>query len=218
MGDDLAASNVNRSYSLAATSIAIFTFMLVFLYPRFAVGAVNGLLFQATLVVMGFAVFSFVFGAFYYYGSSLGGRIDDAERARYSRRGDRFWLLGCTLLFGSELDPLLGRSSCRRVCVVRPLADVRALPDPLLPPRPDRAQELGRAPALRPPRARGRPGIVLPRVKFRRSLSDNPCNTRILALQCRLCRSMASPHSFAKESSNTACWRCSRRCRAMGER
>src|SRR2546423_11813601 len=156
MGDDLAASNVNRSYSLAATSIAIFTFMLVFLYPRFAIGAVNGLLFQATLVVMGFAVFSFVFGAFYYYGSSLGGRIDDAERARYSRRGDRFWLLGCTLLFGSELDPLLGRSSCRRVCVVRPLADVRALPDPLLPPRPDCAQELGRAPALRPPRARGR--------------------------------------------------------------
>ena len=36
----------------------------------------------------------------YYYGSSLGGgRIDDAVRARYSRRGDRFWLLGYTLLF-----------------------------------------------------------------------------------------------------------------------
>ena len=104
MGNDLAASNVNRSYSLAATSIAIFTFMLVFLYPRFAIGTVNGLLFQATLVVMGFAVFSFAFGAFYYYGSSLGGRIDDAERARYARRGDRFWLLGCTLLF---VDPSL---------------------------------------------------------------------------------------------------------------
>jgi hypothetical protein len=104
MGDDLAASNVNRSYSLAATTIAIFTFMLVFLYPRFASGEVNALLFQATLVVMGFATFSFVFAAFYYYGSSLGGRIDDAERARYSRRGDRFWLLGCTLLF---VDPSL---------------------------------------------------------------------------------------------------------------
>jgi hypothetical protein len=104
MGDDLAASNVNRSYSLSATTIAIFTFMLVFLYPRFASGEVNALLFQATLVVMGFATFSFVFAAFYYYGSSLGGRIDDAERARYSRRGDRFWLLGCTLLF---VDPSL---------------------------------------------------------------------------------------------------------------
>jgi hypothetical protein len=31
MGDDLAAANVNRSYSLVATSIAIFTFMLFFL-------------------------------------------------------------------------------------------------------------------------------------------------------------------------------------------
>ena len=104
MGDDLAASNVNRSYSLAATSIAIFTFMLIFLYPRFASGQVNALLFQVTLVVMGVATFSFAFASLYYYGSSLGGWIDDAERAQYSRRGDRFWLLGYTLLF---LDPSL---------------------------------------------------------------------------------------------------------------
>jgi hypothetical protein len=39
MGDDLAAANVNRSYSLAATSIAIFTFTLVFLYPRLGIRA-----------------------------------------------------------------------------------------------------------------------------------------------------------------------------------
>jgi hypothetical protein len=104
MGDEVASSNVNRSYSLAATSIAIFTFMLVFLYPRFSSGEINAWLFQATLVVMGVATFSFVFASFYYYASSLGGRIDDAERALYSRRGDRFWLLGYTLLF---LDPSL---------------------------------------------------------------------------------------------------------------
>src|SRR6185295_7896048 len=64
----------------------------------------NPLLFQATLAVMGVATFSFVFASFYYYGASLGGRIDDAERTVYSRRGDRFWLLGYTLLF---LDPSL---------------------------------------------------------------------------------------------------------------
>ncbi|HSC93659.1 MAG TPA: hypothetical protein VLC73_01685 [Burkholderiales bacterium] len=104
MGDDLAAANVNRSYSLAATSIAIFTFMLFFLYPRFASGEINPLLFQATLVVMGVATFSFVFASFYYYCSSLGARIHDAERATYARRGDRFWLVGYTLLF---LDPSL---------------------------------------------------------------------------------------------------------------
>jgi hypothetical protein len=57
MGDELATSNVNRTYSLAATSIAIFTFMLFFLYPRFARGEINDLLFQATLVVMGMATF-----------------------------------------------------------------------------------------------------------------------------------------------------------------
>jgi hypothetical protein len=99
MGDDLATANVGRSYTLGATSIAIFTFMLFFLYPRYASGAIDALLFQATLVVMGVATFSFVFASLYYYGSSIGGRIDAAERARYSRRGDRFWLLGYTLLF-----------------------------------------------------------------------------------------------------------------------
>jgi hypothetical protein len=99
MGDELATSNVNRSYSLAATSIAIFTFMLFFLYPRFARGEINALLFQATLIVMGVATFSFVFASFYYYCASVGAGIDDSEQARYSRRGDRFWLLGYTLLF-----------------------------------------------------------------------------------------------------------------------
>ena len=104
MGDELAAANVNRSYSLAATSIAIFMFMLIFLYPKFVSGEINAFLFQATLIVMGVATFSFVFASFYYYCSSVGSRIDDAERALYSRRGDRFWLLGYTLLF---LDPSL---------------------------------------------------------------------------------------------------------------
>ena len=103
MGDELAAGNANRSYSLAATSIAIFTFMLFFMYPRFVSGEINALLFQAALVVMSVATFSFVFASLYYYCSSIG-RIDDAERALYTRRADRCWLVGCTLLF---LDPSL---------------------------------------------------------------------------------------------------------------
>ena len=104
MVDDLAAANVNRSYSLSATSIAIFTFMLIFLYPRFVSGEVNAVLFQTTLLVMCVATFSFVFASFHYYGSSLGGRIDEAQRVSFARRGDRFWLLGYSLLF---LDPSL---------------------------------------------------------------------------------------------------------------
>jgi hypothetical protein len=99
MADDLAAANVNRSYQLAASSIAIFTFLMFFLYPRFTSGEIDALRYQATLIVMGVATFSFAFASFYYYGASLGGRIDDAERTQYSLRGDRFWLLGSVLLF-----------------------------------------------------------------------------------------------------------------------
>ena len=104
MADDLAGANVNRSYSLAASSIAIFTFMLIFLYPKFVSGEIDPTLFQATLIVMGVATFSFVFASLFYYCSSLGSRFDEAERVLYAQRGDRFWLLGYTLLF---LDPSL---------------------------------------------------------------------------------------------------------------
>jgi hypothetical protein len=97
MAEELATSNVNRSYSLAATSIAIFTFMLIFLYPRFATGEIGALLFQATLVVMGMATFSFVLASLFYYCASVG-RMDDVERALHARRGDRLWLLGYTML------------------------------------------------------------------------------------------------------------------------
>jgi hypothetical protein len=99
MGDELAAANVDRSYQLAASSIAIFTFLLFFLYPRFASGQVDGVRFQATLIVMGVATFSFAFASLFYYGASLGSRTDHPERAKYSTRGDRLWLLGCVLLF-----------------------------------------------------------------------------------------------------------------------
>jgi hypothetical protein len=99
MSDDLAAANVNRSYQLAASSIAIFTFVMFFLYPKFASGDVDAGPFQATLIVMSVATFAFAFASFHYYGASLADRIDDNARTQYSRRGDGFWLLGCVLLF-----------------------------------------------------------------------------------------------------------------------
>jgi hypothetical protein len=99
MPDDLASSNVNRAYSMAGTSIAIFTFMLVFLYPRFASGELDPLLFQSALVVMGVATFSAVLTAYHYYGASLKDRFDEAQRIALARRGDRLWVVGYSLLF-----------------------------------------------------------------------------------------------------------------------
>ena len=99
MREDLAAVNVTRTYTLAASNIAIFTFMLFFLYPRFESGRINPLLFQATLVAMGIATFSLVFATLHYYRCSLGGRMTDTERTQYARRADSFWLLGYTTMF-----------------------------------------------------------------------------------------------------------------------
>ena len=99
MVQDLAAANVNRSYSLAATNIAIFTFMLIFLYPKFESATINPSMFQSTLVVMGVSTFSLVFASFLYYRSSLEGRLTEVERALHARRADGFWLVGYTLMF-----------------------------------------------------------------------------------------------------------------------
>jgi hypothetical protein len=99
MSKDLAAVNVTRSYTLAGTNIAIFTFMLFFLYPRFESGRINPVLFQATLIAMGVATFSLVFATLHYYRCSLGERMSDTERTLQARRADRFWLLGYTTMF-----------------------------------------------------------------------------------------------------------------------
>src|SRR5262245_4697148 len=99
MREDLAAVNVTRSYTLAGTNIAIFTFMLFFLYPRYESGRINPLLFQATLIAMGVATFSLVFATLHYYWCSLGGGMTDTERTLLARRADRFWLLGYTTMF-----------------------------------------------------------------------------------------------------------------------
>ena len=99
MREDLAGVNVTRSYTLAGTNLAIFTFMLFFLYPRFESGRINPVLFQATLIAMGVAAFSLVFATLHYYRCSIGGGISDTDRALHARRADRFWLLGYTTMF-----------------------------------------------------------------------------------------------------------------------
>ena len=99
MREEGAAVTVTRTYTLAASNIAIFTFMLFFLYPRFESGRINAMLFQITLIAMGVAAFSLVFATLPYYRCSLGGGMNETEKALHARRADRFWLLGYTTMF-----------------------------------------------------------------------------------------------------------------------
>src|SRR6266699_1880230 len=71
MSLDIAEANVNRNITLAGTSVAIFTFLLFFLYPRYFSGEINSVLFQFTLAIIVSVIFSLVISALYYYGSSL---------------------------------------------------------------------------------------------------------------------------------------------------
>jgi hypothetical protein len=103
MDDALANTNVNRTSALAATSIAIFTFTLIFLYPKFAAGEIDPTIFQVALAVIAVAIFAFVLAGAYYYGSTQTW-LAERERATFFKRGDIGWLAGQSLLL---LDPSL---------------------------------------------------------------------------------------------------------------
>ena len=68
---DLANANVNRNITLAGTSVAIFTFLLFFLYPRYVSGEINSILFQFTLAIIVSVIFSLVHSATYYTATLL---------------------------------------------------------------------------------------------------------------------------------------------------
>jgi hypothetical protein len=99
MAEEIAGANVNRSYTLAATNIAIFSFMMFFLYPRFEKGSINPYLFQCTLAAMAVSTFSLVLASILYYRSSVGRGMTDPERMRNTRQADGFWLVGYSVMF-----------------------------------------------------------------------------------------------------------------------
>ena len=104
MGADLASSNVNRNVTLAGTSIAIFTFLLFFLYPRYQSGEVNGVLFQFTLAVIVTVTFSLVTSATYYYGNTIRLIVPSERPSTLFGKAEAAWLVGYGLLL---LEPSL---------------------------------------------------------------------------------------------------------------
>lgn len=104
MSLDIANSNVNRNITLAGTSIAIFTFLLFFLYPKYQTSEINGILFQLTLAVIVSVIFSLVHSATYYFGTTLTLSLPREQAATTFGKAEAFWLVGYTLLL---LEPTL---------------------------------------------------------------------------------------------------------------
>jgi hypothetical protein len=112
---DIANGNVNRNITLAGTSIAIFTFLLFFLYPRYLSGDINGILFQFTLAIIVSVIFSLVISALYYYATVLTLSLPPERATTIFGRSEAFWLLGYTLLL---LEPSLILFTVRNLSVV----------------------------------------------------------------------------------------------------
>ncbi len=104
MSLDLANSNVNRNITLAGTSVAIFTFLLFFLYPRYFSGDIDPVLFQFTLAIIVSVIFSLVISATYYYGTTLTLSLPDGQGTVIFGKAEAFWLIGYSLLL---LEPSL---------------------------------------------------------------------------------------------------------------
>jgi len=101
---DIANSNVNRNITLAGTSVAIFTFLLFFLYPRYFSGDIDPVLFQFTLAIIVSVIFSLVVSATYYYGTTLTLSLPHGEGTAIFGKAEAFWLIGYSLLL---LEPSL---------------------------------------------------------------------------------------------------------------
>ena len=104
MSLDIAEANVNRNITLAGTSVAIFTFLLFFLYPRYLSGDINTVLFQFTLAIIVSVIFSLVISALYYYGTTLTLSLAPGQVTNVFGKAEAFWLIGYSLLL---LEPSL---------------------------------------------------------------------------------------------------------------
>jgi len=87
MNRESANLDVSRIVTLVGTSIAIFTFLLFFLYPRYTSRTIDPYLFQFSLIVIGFAIFLLVIAGLYFYSVALPWPVTGDEAALLRRRG-----------------------------------------------------------------------------------------------------------------------------------
>jgi hypothetical protein len=100
---DLAAANVSRAGTLLGSTIAVFTFLLFFLYPRFSSGQIDPVLFQVTLTIIVLTILSFSLCALFCY--RIGAfRMTMTERRASMQTGALLWIIGTLLVV---LEPAL---------------------------------------------------------------------------------------------------------------
>src|SRR5437899_10609471 len=116
MSLDIAEANVNRNITLAGTSVAIFTFLLFFLYPRYLSGDINTVLFQFTLAIIVSVIFSLVISALYYYGTTLTLSLAPGQFTNIFGKSEACWLIDYSLRL---LEPSLRRFTLNPVVVGR---------------------------------------------------------------------------------------------------
>ncbi|TMI21824.1 hypothetical protein E6H31_04365 [Candidatus Bathyarchaeota archaeon] len=111
---DLAAVNVTRAGTLLGSTIAVFTFLLFSLYPRFSSGSIDPVLFQITLTIVVPTILSFSLSGLFSY--RIGVLKMNSTKKRASMRGAAlFWLIRHTLCsIGASSNLVHGRTyNCR---------------------------------------------------------------------------------------------------------
>ena len=102
---DLSAGNLSRTVSLVSSNLAIFTFVLVFLFPRYDTRQLNGSFFQLTLTVCLIAIFLVVVAGISYFEAIAASKLSDAARKAMNRRGDSLFVVG--LLASTSMPALI---------------------------------------------------------------------------------------------------------------
>jgi hypothetical protein len=100
---DLAAANVNRAGTVLGSTIAVFTFLLFFLYPRYSSGQIDPVLFQITLTAVVLTILSFSLCIVFCYRIGVL-KMSSAEKHTSMQSGTLLWLVGTLFLV---LEPAL---------------------------------------------------------------------------------------------------------------
>ncbi|TMI58581.1 hypothetical protein E6H14_05020 [Candidatus Bathyarchaeota archaeon] len=117
---DLAAANVNRAGTVLGSTIAVFTFLLFFLYPRYSSGQIDPVLFQITLTIIVLTILSFSLCILFCYRIGVL-KMSSAEKHASMQIGALLWVIG--ILF-AVLEPAFDiihnwTQACRRRCAER---------------------------------------------------------------------------------------------------